>query len=285
MLWSVALSIDGADAASVTPVAAALEASGVDACHVTDHPYPPRTWLDAGGHRALDPFVTLSFAAAVTTRLRLHTNVLVAGYRNPVLAAHAIATLDALSGGRMIIGLGMGYLRAEFAALGVDHQRRGALLDQAVAAMTAAWSGATENVLSPAPVSRPHPPIWFGGNSAAAIKRVVAAGQGWAPFPASKSMARHTRTAELADPSALKRAIGQLRAEAETAGRTEPIDVCCVPFSHPYDSAVLDPDRLVAEAAELAELGVTWLSVRLPAPSRAGLLENVERFGAEVVHA
>jgi alkanesulfonate monooxygenase SsuD/methylene tetrahydromethanopterin reductase-like flavin-dependent oxidoreductase (luciferase family) len=131
-------------------VAAALEASGVDACHVTDHPYPPRTWLDAGGHRALDPFVTLSFAAAVTTRLRLHTNVLVAGYRNPVLAAHAIATLDALSGGRMIIGLGMGYLRAEFAALGVDHQRRGALLDQAVAAMTAAWSGATENVLIPA---------------------------------------------------------------------------------------------------------------------------------------
>jgi probable F420-dependent oxidoreductase len=285
MFWSVALPTDLSDAASVSSVAMALESSGVDACHVTDHPYPPRTWLDSGGHRAPDPFVMLSFAAAATGRLRLHTNVLVAGYRNPVLAAHGIATLDALSGGRVIVGLGMGYLRAEFAALGIDHRQRGALLDNAVATMTAAWCGATENVLSPLPLSTPHPPIWFGGNSAATIKRVVAFGQGWSPFPASKSMARHTRTTELADQGDLKRAIVELRARAEAAGRTDPIDVCCVPFSHPHHSAVFEPDRLVTEATELAELGVTWLSVALSAPSQAGLLENIERFGTEVVHA
>jgi probable F420-dependent oxidoreductase len=278
----VALPAELTDADSISSTALALESSGVDACHLTDHPYPPRAWLEAGGHRALDPLVTLSFAAAATARLRLHTNVFIAAYRNPLLAAHGIATLDALSGGRMILGLGMGYLRGEFAALGVDHRRRGALLDEAVAGMKQAWRS---DVLWPEPVSRPHPPIWFGGNSASTIRRVVASGQGWAPFPASKSTARHTRTAELAEPGDLKRAIGELRAAAEAAGRTDPIDVCCVPFSHPHDAGVFEPARLVAEAAELAELGVTWLSVRLPAPSLAGLLENIERFGAEVIHA
>jgi probable F420-dependent oxidoreductase len=282
MYWSVALPAELTDATSIGSVVTALEASGVDACHVTDHPHPPKKWVAAGGHNALDPLVALSFAAATTTRLRLHTNVFIAAYRNPLLAAHGIATLDVLSGGRVIIGLGMGYLRDEFTALGIDPGRRGALLDEAVAAMTDAWRG---DVLWPKPVSRPHPPIWFGGNSAATIRRVIASGQGWSPFPASKSMARHTSTAELADPDDLKRAIGELRSAAETAGRTEPIDVCCVPFGHPHDAAAFEPDQLVAEAAELAELGVTWLSVRLPAPSTAGLLENIERFGAEVIHA
>ncbi|HEY4022917.1 MAG TPA: TIGR03619 family F420-dependent LLM class oxidoreductase [Pseudonocardiaceae bacterium] len=282
MWWSVALPTDWLDATSIAGIATALELSGVDACHLTDHPYPPRTWLDTGGHRAPDPLVALAFAAAATTRLRLHTNVLVAGYRNPLLAAHGVATLDALSGGRVILGLGAGYLAGEFAALGVDHARRGALLDEAVAAMTAAWQGET---LWPKPVSRPHPPLWFGGNSAATIRRVVASGQGWSPFPASKSMARHTGTAELAGLGDLRRSIGRLRAAAEAAGRTEPIDVCCVPFSHPHDSATLNLDRLVDEAGELAELGVTWMAVRLPAPSQSGLLENIERFGTEVVGA
>ncbi len=270
------------DAESIGAVATALESSGVDACHVTDHPHPPIAWLDAGGHRALDPLVTLSFAAAVTRRLRLHTNVFIAAYRNPLLAAHGIATLDALSSGRVILGLGTGYLRGEFDALGIDHQRRGTLLYDAVAAMKEAWR---DDVLWPKPVSRPHPPIWFGGNSAATIRRVVASGQGWSPFPASKAMARHTRTAELAGPDDLERAIGQLRAAADGAGRTEPIDVCCVPFSHPHDTVWFDPQRLAEEAAELAELGVTWMSVRLPAPSLTALLENIERFGAEVVDA
>jgi probable F420-dependent oxidoreductase len=291
MQWSVALPTDqverGPDlisAAAISEMAGALEAAGVDACHVTDHPYPPRSWVLAGGHHALDPLVALSFAAAATRRLRLHTNILVAGYRHPILAAHGIATLDALSGGRLILGLAVGYLKEEFAALGVDYRRRGALLDDAVAAMTAAWTGAPGpqgNALRPIPAS--HPPIWFGGNSASAIGRVVGSGQGWLPFPASRALAKQTRTAELADLEDLKRAIGELRAAADKAGRTAPIDICCVPFSHPHHRPLLDPGRLLDEAARMAELGVTWLSVRLPAPSRAGYLENVERFGAEVV--
>jgi probable F420-dependent oxidoreductase len=293
--WSVALPTEqvepGAElisAEAVGEMAAALEAVGVDACHVTDHPYPPASWVAAGGHHALDPLIALSFAAAATRRLKLHTNVYIAAYRQPVLAAHGIATLDALSGGRVIAGLAVGYLEPEFAALGVDYHRRGALLDEAVATMTAAWAGAPGpqgNLLRPAPASRPHPPLWFGGNSASARRRVVRSGRGWLPFPASKGLANATRTAPMEDLGDLKRAIGELRDAAERAGRTDPIDICCIPFSHPHHRDAFDPSRLVEEARQLAELGVTWLSVRLPAPSRKGYLENVERFGAEVVRA
>jgi probable F420-dependent oxidoreductase len=295
MRWSVALPTEQVgsgpeliSAEAISEMAGALEVAGVDACHVTDHPYPPRSWVSSGGHHSLDPLIALSFAAAATRRLRLHTNIFVAAYRHPVLAAHGIATLDALSGGRLILGLAAGYLKPEFGALGIDYRRRGALLDEAVAAMTEAWTGAPGpdgNVLQPAPTSRPHPPIWFGGNSGSAIRRVVASGQGWLPFPAPPGFAKVIRTAELANLDDLKGAIGELRAAAGKAGRTEPIDICCVPFSHPHHRGRLEPARLLEEADQMAELGVTWLSIRLAAPSRAGYLENVARFGAEVVHA
>ncbi|HEY0453144.1 TIGR03619 family F420-dependent LLM class oxidoreductase [Actinophytocola sp.] len=293
MRWTIALPTDdvtrGADlisAAAIGEMAAALEAAGVDACHVTDHPYPPGDWVSSGGHHALDPLVALSFAAAATRRIRLHTNIFVAAYRNPVLAAHGLATLDTLSGGRLIVGTAAGYLRPEFDALGIDYRRRGELLDSAVATMKQAWAGEPGphgNVVRPLPVSRPHPPIWFGGNSTTSIRRAVRSGQGWVPFPASRALARATHTAELADLGDLGCAVAALRAVAAEAGRTEPIDICCTPFSHPHHRAHLQPERLLDEAGRMAELGVTWLSIRLAAPSRAEFLENVERFAAEVV--
>jgi probable F420-dependent oxidoreductase len=291
--WSLALPTDqverGPDLISVeavTEMARALETWGIDACHVTDHPYPPAEWVAAGGHHALDPLVTLSVVAAATKQLLLHTNVYVVAYRHPVLAAHGIATLDALSGGRVVLGLASGYLEPEFEALGVDFRRRGAILDEAVVAMRQAWSGqpgAGGNVLLPAPASRPHPPIWFGGNSARAVRRVVASGQGWMPFPASPGMAKAVRTAPMANHDDLREAVTGLRAAAEMAGRTDPIDVCCVPFSHRHHKGLLEPERLLEEAAAMEALGVTWLSIRLPAPSRAAYLENVELFATEVV--
>lgn len=291
--WSLALPTEqvehGPDlvsAPAVAEMAVALEAAGVDACHVTDHPYPPAEWVAAGGHHALDPLVTLAVAATATSRLLLHTNAYIAAYRHPVLAAHGIATLDAMSGGRVILGLASGYLRPEFESLGVEFHERGVRLDAAVAAMKDAWRGlpgARGNVLRPVPVSRPHPPIWFGGNSPVVIRRVVATGQGWMPFPASAGLARAVRTSELADHGGLARAISSLRTAAEVAGRTEPIDICCAPFSHPHHLARLEPERLLDEAATLRALGVTWLSIRLAAPSRSGYLENVQRFATEVL--
>ena len=291
--WSVALPTDHVDgdptfitAAGIARMASALEDAGVDACHVTDHPFPSAAWVQRGGHHALDPLVTLAVAAGATQTILLHTNVFVAAYRHPVLAAHGLATLDAVSGGRLVLGVAVGYLESEFEALGIDFHRRGALLDQAVERMKQLWSGEPDpdgNVVRPRPACRPHPPVWFGGNSNAAIRRVAASGQGWMPFPASARLASAVRTSKMADFDDLRRGIDRLRFEVESVGRTDQIDVCCTPFSHPHHLSLLQPEALLEESLLLAQAGVTWISMRLPAPSVAGYLENVDRFASEVL--
>ncbi len=105
-------------AEAIAEMAKAAEAAGFDAVFVTDHPFPDDRWLDGGGHHALDPLVALAFAAAATSTIGLHTNLFVLAYRNPFLSAKGIATLDQLSNGRVILGVGAGYLEPEFAALG-----------------------------------------------------------------------------------------------------------------------------------------------------------------------
>ena len=159
-------------AEAVKSMANALENAGVDACYVTDHPAPSAEWLHANGHDAIDPFVALSTVAAHTTKLMLHTNILVMAYRNPFLTAKAAASLQVLSGGRFILGAGAGYQTVEFAALGVDFHKRGKLFDEAIDTIHMAWNGgvvvkegmgfnATGN--EPRPVPSVKPPIWIGG--------------------------------------------------------------------------------------------------------------------------
>ena len=278
---------------AVAEMALAIEQAGFDACHVTDHPFPPAGWVRGGGHHALDPLVTLAVAATATTRLRLHTHSLVPAYRNPFVVASGIATLDALAGGRVILGVAAGYLAPEFAALGASFPDRGAALDAAIDAMKRAWTGrevtahgagwsAQGNVMLPRPATRPHPPIWFGGNSRAARRRAAAAGQGWSPFPADRALAAAAGTVPMDSPEALRRGIDDLRSEADRLGRTEPLDICTTPFSHPHYRGRLEPALLLEEAAGLAEIGVTWLALRLPAPSRAEFLRHVGRLGDRI---
>jgi alkanesulfonate monooxygenase SsuD/methylene tetrahydromethanopterin reductase-like flavin-dependent oxidoreductase (luciferase family) len=150
-----------------------------------------------------------------------------------------------------------------------------------VTARGAGWS-AQGNVMLPRPATRPHPPIWFGGNSRAARRRAAATGQGWSPFPAGRGLAAATGTVPLDSPQALRRGIDDLRNEAGRLGRTEPLDICTTPFSHPHFRDQLEPALLLEEAAELAGIGVTWLALRLPAPTRAAFLRNVERLGAQI---
>ncbi len=149
-------------------IAALLERLGFEGACVTDHPCPAGRWLDAGGHYAQDPFVMLSFVAALTRKLRLHTGILVLPYRNPIITARAIATLDVFSGGRVTVGVGAGYLKGEYRALGVDFDRRNELMDEYVRAMKAAWTSdeftfegsgyqALGNRILPRPSQKPHP--------------------------------------------------------------------------------------------------------------------------------
>jgi probable F420-dependent oxidoreductase len=258
---------------AIAECAAAIEQAGFDACFVTDHPYPPRPWLEHGGHRTVDPFVALAAAATATTTLRLHTHCYIPAYREPHLGAQAIATLQALSNGRVILGVAAGYLEEEFEGLGVSFAERGKLLDEALVTMQSSWAGESANLTMP---SIAPPPIWVGGNTEIAMRR-AATFDGWAPFPASRAMAAATRTADLSSLDTVAAAIARFRAIARPEA-----DVCFAPFSHPAHKDVVDPAAFAAEARELAAVGVTWLTLHLPAPSPREFCASVAAFGREV---
>ncbi len=275
--------------------AASAERAAFDACYVTEHPFPSDAWLAAGGHHALDPFVALAVAAAATTRLRLHTNILVLAYRNPFLTAKSIASLDAVSGGRVIAGVAAGYLEGEYKALGADFEHRNEITDEALVAMKQAWSGeslrfrgrgfeAAGNTMLPRPVQRPHPPLWVGGNTRAAMRRAAEHGQGWSPFPLPASYSGRTRTAPIESVDDLREKIEWLHDHAAKSGRSDPLDVNFVPFGHGMNAReALDAGAFCQQARRLEAIGVTWLSVGLPGRTRAAYCESLARFGDEVI--
>ncbi len=304
MRFSVQLPTDrverGAELVSgeaVAEMARAAEELDFDACFVTEHPFPPDRWMRGGGHHALDPFVALSFAAAATSRIRLHTNVLVLPYRNPFLTAKAVATLDVLSGGRVLLGVAAGYLRGEFRALGVDPEQRNALTDDALRALRAAWTEdgvhfrgpgyeAAGHSMRPRPLQQPHPPVWVGGNSRVAIRRAVELADGWCPFPSSRSLAPHVRTAAIESLEDLRERVAYARAHAAAIGRERPLTLAFSPFAltH-FGNGRYEPNALLDEIAQHREIGIDWLCVVLPAESRAEFRSALERFSREILSA
>jgi probable F420-dependent oxidoreductase len=284
-------------AAAIAEMARALESAGIDAAYVTEHPAPVDNWLASGGHQALDPFVALSFAAAATDRLRLHTNLVVVPYHNPWATAKAVASLDVLSGGRMIMGIGSGYLEGEFKALNAPFAGRGAVMDEAIDLMKQIWTGrsvtfqgkhfqAEGNTALPAPIQTPHPPIWVGGNSERAIRRAAETCDGWSPFPVKAQYSARVRTDELATIEDLRRKIGQAREWGAKAGRTKPLDICMVPFGLGMQAGTRPEAQMIIDGlAELAAEGVTWSAVAFPCRDRSQYLENVDWFAREVLPA
>jgi probable F420-dependent oxidoreductase len=278
-------------AAAIAEMARAAESAGFDACFVTDHPIPEDGWLASGRHHALDPFVALAFAAAATEHIRLHTNLLILPYRNPFLTAKAAATLDVASGGRLILGVGAGYLEGEFAALGVDRARRNELTDEALAVLKRAWSetgvdyeGAgfhANNVTAlPRPVQQPHPPIWVGGNSKRAIRRAVESADGWAPFPAPAAVAERTGTAAITSLDDLRPRLDLAREHAARVGRERPLDVIFIPLGFSMRrGASAAVERLEIDLPAYAEAGVTWLSLGVPCETRVEYCERVAELG------
>lgn len=290
----------GADLLStegVAALAAAAEAAGFAAAYVTEHPFPGDAWLAEGGHHALDPLVALAVAATATTTLRLHTHLFIPAYRNPFLAAKGVATLDVLSGGRLILGVGSGYLEAEFEALGADFAGRNDRTDEALVAMQAAWSGETVeaegpgwraggNTMLPRPLQRPRPPIWVGGNSRRAIRRAVELADGWSPFPVPPRAAARTRTTPLVTPADVAERLAWAAEHARSVGRVEPLDVAFIPTGLSMrDGRETDAAEVIRSCTELAAVGVGWVTVAFPGDSRQAQLEAIARFGQEVLPA
>jgi probable F420-dependent oxidoreductase len=243
--------------------AADAEAAGADDLWVSDH-----VLLPAGSTRPPesfhDPLTVLTWAAASTRRAGLGTSVLVAPYRHPVLLAKALASLDALSGGRVICGLASGWHEGEFAALGVPFGERGARTDEAIRVMRALWSGEgdvagrftrVEGVrLSPPPARAGGPPIWIGGNSDAALRRAARLGDGW-----------HTN---LSEPGRVGELLAALDARLAAGSRDRAgLVVSARIRAWPEDLRELAP--------RLRDLGVEHLLVDLPA-------FEPERFAARV---
>jgi probable F420-dependent oxidoreductase len=280
---------------AVGELAAAAEAAGFAAVYTTDHPFPADAWLAHGGHHSLDPLVVLSIAAAATRTIRVHTNLLIAAYRNPFLVAKGVASLDVLSGGRVILGIGTGYLEAEFEALGASFDDRNDRTDEAIEAMRLAWSGASVsfegtgfradgNTMLPTPLQRPHPPIWIGGNSRRAIRRAVELGDGWCPFPLPSRAAPRTRTAPMVSVQSLADALEYARSLTRSIGRSRPLTVAYIPEGLAMgQSTGVDPDAVLRSIGQLEELGVEWVSVALPGETRDEQLESVEAFGTSVL--
>ncbi|XVQ08728.1 TIGR03619 family F420-dependent LLM class oxidoreductase [Spirillospora sp. CA-255316] len=193
-----------------------------------------------------DPFTTLAWLAGQTGRIGLGTTVTVLPYRHPLQTARVTANLDRFSGGRLIFGVGVGWARKEYAALGVPYGRRGALTDEYLDVVVRAW---TEDSVTyggetvdprPHPAASPHPPVWVGGQSAAAFRRAARHGDAWHPINQTPEWVRDT-------------GLPALRAAAEELGRPVPALAPRVRL----DAA--DPDRALREAAAFARLGATHL--------------------------
>lgn len=282
------------EGASIGDVARLAEEAGFDSFSMSEHPYPDRDWLARGGHHAFDPFVSLSFAAAATTRIRLMTYILVSGYRNPYLTAKAAASFDLLSGGRFTLGTGAGYLKAEFDALGADFEHRGAQLDEAIAAWKAAWAGVDHDgpafgvsghVALPPPLTGGGPPIWIGGNGAAAQRRVVEMADGWMPMAASGEMAAITRARPLEDLATLGQwiaSINERRAELDRG----PAQVSFVPFEAGLLAAAGCASFCAATRARLdayAEAGVTWITIEPTSRSFTDFRADLDVLASQLV--
>lgn len=270
-------------------VAAAAERYGFDGVSLSEHPAPGARWLGAGGHQTLDPFVALGYMAAATRRIRLLTYLTVAPYRNPMLLAKAAATLDALSGGRAIVGMGTGYQKSEFHALGVDFEERNALFDEVLDVLPLHWSGepfsyegrhfnARDIIARPRPVQNPIP-IWLGGNSKLTRRRVAQRAQGWMPMIGGPELSTTARTPALNSVEELAAAVSEVHQLAAEAGRSDPIDIAYSYVGEGLSTPTVDVDRHREALAEFEKAGVTWCIVSSGTRETSATLDFLEGFG------
>jgi len=271
----------------------AAEAAGFDACNLTDHPAPTATWRHSGGHDALDPFAALCFIAGATKRIRLHAHIIVLPYRNPFVTAKCVTTLDVVSNGRAIIGVGAGYMKAEYFALGMDYDTRGPAMDEAFVVMKQAWSGQPVNfdgktfsardiLPTPVPVRNPQPTLWGGGNARSAIRRAAEHCDGFSPFFAGPEQALRNKTVPLETLADLREKIAIYRDELARLDRKGDFDICSGPAERPQICDAAARRSFLDQAGEMAEMGVNWMLTSVPGHTLDEFLDAIAWFGAEV---
>jgi probable F420-dependent oxidoreductase len=248
----------------IADAARAAEAAGIDDLWVADHLALAPEESEGSDGRYLEPLATLAFLAGITGRVGLGVGVLIVPYRPALLAAKWIATLQELSGGRLLLGVGVGWMQKEFRALGVDPKRRGAITDRTLAFLQACFAADEVEANGQRFLFRPRPqrpPILVGGAPQHAIRRAVRFGDGWMP------------TAMHAD--GLEEGIASLRDEMAAAGKPPPEVVMLQALP------VHDDQALASRLGELAALGVT----RVVHPWRYRDADEVARVAVRLVAA
>jgi probable F420-dependent oxidoreductase len=300
------------DPDTIVRVAQEGEALGYDYLTLTDHivlpdlkvpgyPYSESgEFFSEGPERRHDQLTTAAFVAAHTRRIRLVLAVLVVPHRPAVLAAKMLATIDVLSGGRLVVGIGAGWLAAEFDAVATTpFAARGAVTDEYIRAFKALWTGDEPRFagdwvkfdaleLSPKPVQKPHPPIWVGGESGPALRRAVLLGDAWYPIGSNN---RH-----LLDTLPRYRAgVARLKRFAEEVGR-DPAGIALTYRVKRYGNTVppvaSDGSRrlfsggepeIIGDFRALRDLGVTAIDIDFERPEAEASLAEMHRFKEAVL--
>jgi len=282
---------------AIRHVAQRAEHLGYDGIWVSDHIVIPSSAVGRFGSMFYEPLTVLAFAAAVTSKVRLGTTVLILPYRNPLVTAKVLATLDVLSGGRVTAGMAVGWTEDEFKALGVPFKERGALSDEYIAAFKVLWTQDRpefhgqyvrfENIaFEPKPVQKPHIPIWIGGNSKRAIRRAVALGDCWHPtrplvedVKAGVAYLREVCAQRGREPNTLMIAVRQplkLYDGVEASVRRRPL--------------LGSTQKIVDDIGHYRDTGVQYMMLdtfysapELEHQTIEGVLETIERFAADVM--
>ena len=298
---------DMASPANLRTLAQRAESLGFDSAWVSDHIILPRSVDSFYPYAAngvatfrpdedyYEPLAALNFLAGCTQKIRLGTHVLILPYRNPVLTAKMISTLDVLSEGRFILGAGVGWMEEEFKALGLDtFAQRGAVTDEYIQLFKELWTKdnpefqgehyqLSESGFQPKPVQKPHPPIWIGGHTNPAIRRAAKYGDGWMPIG--------LRPPAILEPEELAEKIARLRRLTMEAGRPEDAVSLCFCTGVTFDDSPGATRRMMSGRAEqiaadlrqYQDLGIRNFILGFPGDSVAAVDEAMEQFSKQVM--
>lgn len=273
--------------AELAAVATAADRAGAFYVAVCDHVGVPRPADEIMSDTWYDTIATLGWLAAQTERVHLVSHVYVLPYRHPLQTAKSFVTLDALSGGRAVLGAGAGHLESEFALLGVDYASRGRAVEEAIPVIRAAFEeeyptiggpGAEVGVgISPRPVRPGGPPIWIGGSSPAAMRRAAELADGWLPQGPPK-IGMRKGIAEIRE----RRAAAGLPEAFDMGTNVEPIHIGTPDFEVADWTLTGSPEEVAEGLAKYRRLDVNQWQLRFLGRDASEVADQIERFGAEV---
>ncbi len=260
---------------------------------VPDHIIMPNEEVESMGPRWAEAFTSIAVIAGATKRIRVTNNILILPYRNPILLAKMVSTLDFLSDGRLILSVAAGHTRREFDLLGVPYHQRGAMTSEYLRAMKELWTSDNptfhgEHVqfhdvtFEPKPVQKPHPPIWIGGNARPVIRRAAALADGWAPW--------------LMTPERLREGIDYLHEQPGFQDRAAPFEIITDTLEMQVDEEthqqtgettfLTSKDEIIDRIGRYQNAGMTGTgAVMPPADSLEEFLEGMQWFCEEIVPA